>query len=275
LTAEEEQKEVVPVSDVPPASEEQKEVVPVADVPPASEEQKEAAPVVEVSAVSEDQFAELNARFERLEANVSGILEGITGPVTELIQQEVQAQLLEMEKRAPAKNFYDVSPEVIRVFDAIQRFGTPEPQPPHSSEDLTELRAMIEKVEMEIGSQVNELVARIERKPETGLMERMFEKLRSLVAGFKDDLAAIERKMTELVTRADMEDYVEANMSSIIRDDETAAAEKPLKCLACGKPRLKTSTAESHTFTVHRLPALTPTSKSKKRPEIECRKSPE
>jgi hypothetical protein len=226
----------------------------------AEEDQREAAPV------SEERFAELDARFQRLEASVNGILEGITGPVTELIQKEVQEQLEEMEKRAPSRHFYDVSPEVIREFDAIQRFGTPVPQTPHSSEELADIRAMIEKIDIAMGSQVHELIARIERKPETSLMERMFEKLRGIVAGFRDDLAAIERKIAELVKRTEMEQYVEVNMISVIRDDETATAEKPLKCLACGKRRLKTSAAEPYALTTHthELPALSPTSKSRK-----------
>jgi hypothetical protein len=228
------------------------------------EEQKEPGPVAEVSMVSGEQFAELNARFERLEAGINGILEGITGPVTELIQKEVEAQLQEIEKRAASRAFYDVTPEVIREFDAIQRFGTPEPQAPHSSEDLAELRAMIEKLDMAKDSQVHELTARIERKPETSLVERMFEKLRGIVAGFKDDVAAVERKMEELVKRTEMEEYVDKNIVSIIREDDTATAEKPLKCLACGRRRLRTSTTETYALRTHELPALTAISKSRK-----------
>jgi hypothetical protein len=141
-------------------------------------------------------------------------------------------------------------------FDAIQRFGAP--APPAAPSELEEIRHMLDEMDAGLQERFAELFGRVERKSEISLVERMFEKLRVIVASVKDDLTAVEGQMEKLVKRIEMESYVETSLSTLLDEEQTATSNKHLRCLACGRPRLKASTAETHMARSIELPALPP-----------------
>lgn len=132
--------------------------------------------------------------------------------------------------------------------------------------EIDELRQGLAQMEEALEQMNKSLVSRIERKSENNLVERMFEKLRVIIASVRDDITALQGRAAEFVTRAEMEEYVQAAINAIFDDDLAAASNRPYKCLACGRPRVRQSQADTYVLSPPRnstneLPSLHPRSK--------------
>ena len=132
--------------------------------------------------------------------------------------------------------------------------------------EMDELRQGLAQMEEALEEMNKSLVSRIERKSEINLVERMFEKLRVIIASVRDDITAIQAKMPELVTRAEMEEYVQGLFSAYFDEDLASASNRPYKCLSCGRPRVRQSQAETYVLSPSRtstneLPSLHPRTK--------------
>jgi hypothetical protein len=253
----------------------------VASTPDGKEETDERKPADEEEAASErivsDGAPNLSGRVGRLEAEFDSFIGGATSQsLLETIRKEVRDQLATM---APSRGqFPDHAAEdsafihtpdeaemchFAEEFEAIQRFGAP--APPAAPSELDEIRHALSEMDAGFQERLAELIGRVERKSEITLVERMFEKLRVIVASVKDDLTVVEGQVEKLVKRIEMESYVETSLSSLLDEEQTATSNKHLKCLACGRPRLKASAADAWTAKSSELPALPPITSPTKR----------
>jgi hypothetical protein len=194
---------------------------------------------------------EFLARIAKLERDVSTFASGGSEGLHEIIRREVSELVQElMPQQQPMS-------ELEREFEALHQQATPTAaQPP--PEELEELRLAIQRIELTLDDQGKELLGRVQRKAEITLVERMFEKLRGIIASIKDEINVLGSHVEKLVRRSEMEKYVETSLSSLLDEEQAAAANKPLKCLACGRSRLKASTAETFFVRPGELPPLSP-----------------
>lgn len=220
-----------------------------------------------------DSARNLSGRIDRLEEEFDSFIGGgASQTLLETIRKEVRDQLATFAQASaqfqedPAEDsaFMDTANEgdmrrYAREFEAIQRFGAP--APPAGPSELDDIRHILDEMDAGFQERFAELIGRVERKSEISLVERMFEKLRAIVASVKDDLTVVEGRMEKLVKRIEMESYVETTLGSLLEEEQTATWNKHLRCLACGRPRLKASTAHSS-----ELPPLPPIDSPTKKP---------
>jgi hypothetical protein len=215
----------------------------------------------EDEAIVRERAPDLSGRIERLEAEFESFIGSVAAEsILETVRREVRDQLTAF---ALARGQVTDDPADDSVFaaddaefEAIQRFGAP--APPAAPSELEELRQMLSDVDTAMQERIAGLIGRVERKAETSLVERMFEKLRAIVASVKDDLTVVEGQMEKLVRRIEMESYVETSLSSLLDEEQTATSNRHLRCLACGRPRLKASAAETHVARTSQLAVLPP-----------------
>jgi hypothetical protein len=228
--------------------------VPVARVsePPPSENDapEAAAPAVDVVPARDD--PEFLNRIARLERDLSAFVNEGSDGLREIIGHVVSDQLQSLMVSQPPP-----MSEVEREFEALHQHATPTaPHPP--PEELEEIRQAVRRIELTLDDQGKDLLGRVQRKAEITLVERMFEKLRGIVALVKDEINALGFHVEKLVRRSEMEEFVETSLASLIDEEQAAAANKPLKCLACGRPRLRTSAADTFVARPGPLPPLSP-----------------
>ncbi|OHT04844.1 hypothetical protein TRFO_27647 [Tritrichomonas foetus] len=126
--------------------------------------------------------------------------------------------------------------------------------------EFDQMKIEIANIEEIMEEQNRSLVARIERKSEISLVERMFEKLRILIASARDDIALIQKKVDQFVEREQMENFVQSTISNLLEEEQASFTNKPMKCLACGRTRLNAMQLEASTSPVRdrnsELPSL-------------------
>jgi hypothetical protein len=197
---------------------------------------------------------EFIARVTKLEEQLAAFVSDGSESLRDTVKREVLEQLQEL---APMP-----MTDVEKEFETIHQYGTL--APPRRPEEFEEIREAIRRLEVALNDQGSDLLGRVQRKAETSLVERMFEKLRGIIASVKDEVNALEVHVEKLVRRTEMEEYVETSLNSLLDDEQAAAANKPLKCLACGRPRLKASTADTYALRQGELPPLSPVKPSKR-----------
>lgn len=110
--------------------------------------------------------------------------------------------------------------------------------------EFEQMKVEIGQIEEAIEEQNKNLISRIERKMEILLVERMFEKLRLIITSTKDEIAALERKIDAFVEKKQMEEYVQGTIRNLLEDEHASFTNKPIRCLACGRPKLNASNLE-------------------------------
>jgi hypothetical protein len=121
---------------------------------------------------------------------------------------------------------------------------------------LTELENSIAQFEDALREQGKDYNLKLSRKADVTLVERMFEKVRIVVASLKSDFEAVLKVAEKYVERREMRAYVDQSMAGLLETDQTGLSRKPLKCMACGRPRLRATGAETFVAADHRLPNL-------------------
>lgn len=119
--------------------------------------------------------------------------------------------------------------------------------------EIDEIKQEIANIETALEDQNKSLISRIERKSEISLVERMFEKLRVIIAGLRDDISKLDQKVGSFVMRTEMENYVQSTLDSLLQEEQSAFTHKPIKCLACGKHRLKASAPQENMAQTHKV----------------------
>lgn len=102
-----------------------------------------------------------------------------------------------------------------------------------------EINEKISQIQAKFEDQMNKLLSRIERKADTNLVERLFEKLRVLISTLKDDIDAVGKGIEHFVTKKYVEDRISEEIVGLVQNEESSLINKPFKCLACGRPKLR------------------------------------
>ena len=102
---------------------------------------------------------------------------------------------------------------------------------------VEQLRNEITQIEQMLEEQNRNLISRIERKSEISLVERMFEKLRVLIANAKDEVEAMKARLELFIDKDQMIEYVNSVIKNLL-DDHSSVTNRHYKCLACGRPKV-------------------------------------
>jgi hypothetical protein len=105
-------------------------------------------------------------------------------------------------------------------------------------DEMEEMRHALAKMEDVLDENNRNMLSKIERKSESSLMERMFEKLRMLIANSRDEMSELQRQVEQYVSRVEMEEFVTSTLGDLVSGERAAAAQRPFKCLSCGKVQL-------------------------------------
>lgn len=104
---------------------------------------------------------------------------------------------------------------------------------------MAEINEKVSQIDAKFQEQANKVLSRVERKADTNLVERLFEKLRVLIASLKDDIDVIGKRQEHFVNKKYVEDRIAEEINSLCADEESSLINKPYKCLACGRPKLR------------------------------------
>jgi hypothetical protein len=173
-----------------------------------------------------------------------------------IIQEEQEQE----EPPEPEDEVPSEPPKYDRRFDEIQRIVDESMMGDGTELDM--LKSAIGALQFGLEECNQTLTGKVERKCEISLVERMFEKLKNIVAAVKEELTVVNGQLQTFVPRKDMEDYVQNCLNSLLNEEQTATAFRALKCLSCGRARLKTANPESHIF--RPLDSLSPKHSPKK-----------
>jgi hypothetical protein len=121
-------------------------------------------------------------------------------------------------------------------------------------QSLGDLHRKIEKLTQSFERMRGDVGAQIETKAETSHVERILEKVRSMVSTSREDLMKIRKKMTDFIERDDLESLVKDMVGNKVRTDgNVAAVPQPRLGISCYSvkpiiPDLQTQTPHEQLF---------------------------
>lgn len=157
----------------------------------------------------------------------------------ETLRLEIKEQLQQMQKQIDNSNQIQNDQDIINQ-DTIDQEETEQ----NEYNEFEQMKIEIGQIEEAIEEQNKNLISRIERKMEISLVERMFEKLRLIITSTKDEISSLEKRIDDFVEKKQMEDYVQGTIRNLLEDEHASFTNKPIRCLACGRPRLNASNLE-------------------------------
>jgi len=191
----------------------------------------------------------LKKRIGKLEQEMSELPnKGMSEIDIEKIKKEIESKIEEIkpkEPEIPAKTV-DESDNTKRphfsssILEKIEPIEENEP----SKDAISRIHNTLDMIEAKIDDQSKLLLSKVERKSDTTLVERMFEKLRLVIASIHDEVNNVSKRSDAFIQRKEMEDYVTMQINNIVQEEKASLIGKQVKCLACGRKKVLTHSEE-------------------------------